>query len=118
MSEWSVTDPQKLTFDAPVRDLRIRIVNGTVNVVGTDAPSARLEALGTGRPAPGGHPERHHPHRRLRRPALEGLPQSGSTTRGWRRTAVVSLAVPADTRVEVGVVGAGAVALPASAAPR
>jgi hypothetical protein len=29
--------------------------------------------------------------------------------KGWRRSAVVSLAVPADTRVEVGVVGAAAV---------
>ncbi|CAM5376077.1 hypothetical protein SVIOM74S_06310 [Streptomyces violarus] len=36
MSEWSVTEPSKLTFDEPVTDLHVRIVAGTVNVVGTD----------------------------------------------------------------------------------
>ncbi|GGW19169.1 hypothetical protein GCM10018980_28560 [Streptomyces capoamus] len=108
MSEWSVTEPQKLTFEAPVRDLQVRVVNGTVNVVGTDEPTARLEVS-----------------------EVEGPPlvvvQSGTTLtvgyddlpwkgflkwldrKGWRRSAVVSLAVPADTRVEVGVVGAAAV---------
>ena len=35
MSEWSVTEPKKLTFDDPVTELHVRIVNGTVNVVGT-----------------------------------------------------------------------------------
>ncbi len=43
MSEWSVAEPKKLTFDEPVSDLHVRIVNGTVNVVGTDEGSARLE---------------------------------------------------------------------------
>ncbi|MRT44606.1 hypothetical protein FGX00_01905, partial [Xylella fastidiosa subsp. multiplex] len=43
MSEWSVTEPRKLTFDERVRELHVRIVNGTVNVVGTDEGSARLE---------------------------------------------------------------------------
>ena len=31
-SEWSVKEPGKLTFDEPVTGLRVRIVNGTVNV--------------------------------------------------------------------------------------
>lgn len=43
MSEWSVTEPKKLSFDGPVQTLHVRIVNGTVNVVGTDEGSARLE---------------------------------------------------------------------------
>ena len=43
MSEWSVAEPQKLSFDDPVTALHVRIVNGTVNVVGTDEGSARLE---------------------------------------------------------------------------
>ena len=43
MSEWSVAEPSKLTFDAPVTALHVRVVNGTVNVVGTDEGSARLE---------------------------------------------------------------------------
>lgn len=36
MSEWSVAEPRKLTFDDPVTALHVRVVNGTVNVVGTD----------------------------------------------------------------------------------
>ncbi|MFI0233552.1 DUF4097 family beta strand repeat-containing protein [Streptomyces sp. NPDC017086] len=108
MSEWSVSEPQKLTFDAPVRDLRVRIVNGTVNVVGTDEPAARLEVS-----------ELEGPPLVVTRSgdtltvAYEDLPWRGLLKwldhKGWRRSAVVSLAVPADTRVEVGVVGAGAV---------
>ena len=43
MSEWSVTEPEKLAFDTPVSDLQVRVVNGTVNVVGTDEGPARLE---------------------------------------------------------------------------
>ena len=44
-STWSVAEPQKLTFDDPVTALHVRIVNGTVNVVGTDEASARLEVV-------------------------------------------------------------------------
>jgi hypothetical protein len=108
MSEWSVTEPRKLTFDEPVRELHVRIVNGTVNVVGTDEVSARLEVT------------------RIEGPPLVVSQQGGTLTvayddlpwkgflkwldrKGWRRSAEVSLAVPADTRVEVGVVGAAAV---------
>lgn len=36
MSERSVSEPQKLSFEEPVTALNVRIVNGTVNVVGTD----------------------------------------------------------------------------------
>ncbi|MFI6012038.1 DUF4097 family beta strand repeat-containing protein [Streptomyces sp. NPDC051243] len=108
MSEWSVAEPRKLSFDEPVSELQVRIVNGTVNVVGTDEGSARLEVS------------------RIEGPPLVVTQQGGTLTvayedlpwkgflkwldrKGWRRSAVVSLAVPADTRVEVGVVGAGAV---------
>ncbi|MER6680673.1 DUF4097 family beta strand repeat-containing protein [Streptomyces olivaceoviridis] len=108
MPEWSVTEPQKLTFDTPVRDLQVRIVNGTVNVVGTDEGSARLEVS-----------ELEGPPLIVTRNgttltvAYEDLPWKGFLKwldrKGWRRSAVVSLAVPADTRVEVGVVGAAAV---------
>ncbi|MEU1459623.1 DUF4097 family beta strand repeat-containing protein [Streptomyces sp. NPDC005727] len=108
MSEWSIADPQKLTFDTPVRDLHVRIVNGTVNVVGTDEGSARLEVTDIEGPPlivthQGG----------TLTVAYDDLPWKGFLKwldrKGWRRSAVVSLAVPADTRVEVGVVGAGAV---------
>ncbi|MGW5326841.1 DUF4097 family beta strand repeat-containing protein [Streptomyces sp. NPDC004014] len=108
MSEWSIAEPQKLTFDTPVRDLHVRIVNGTVNVVGTDEGSARLEVTDIEGPPlivthQGG----------TLTVAYDDLPWKGFLKwldrKGWRRSAVVSLAVPADTRVEVGVVGAGAV---------
>jgi hypothetical protein len=108
MSEWSVTEPSKLTFDEPVRELHVRIVSGTVNVVGTDEGSARLEVS------------------EIKGPPLVVTQQDGALTvayddlpwkgflkwldrKGRRRSAVVSLAVPAHTRVEVGVVDAGAV---------
>ncbi|MEU0254261.1 DUF4097 family beta strand repeat-containing protein [Streptomyces sp. NPDC006184] len=108
MPEWSVTEPRKLTFDTPVRDLHVRLVNGTVNVVSTDEPAARLEVS------------------EVEGPPLVVTQRDGTLTvsyedlhwkgflkwldqAGRRRSAVVSLAVPAGTRVEVGVVGAGAV---------
>ncbi|MGW5614657.1 DUF4097 family beta strand repeat-containing protein [Streptomyces sp. NPDC003877] len=108
MSEWSVTEPSKRTFDEPVSDLHVRLVNGTVNVVGTDEGSARLEVS-----------EIEGPPLVVTRQggtltvAYEDLPWKGFLSwldrKGWRRSAVVSLAVPAGTRVEVGVVGAAAV---------
>ncbi|GHD90205.1 DUF4097 family beta strand repeat-containing protein [Streptomyces naganishii] len=108
MSEWSVGEPGKLTFDEPVTELNVRIVNGTVNVVGTDESSARLEVTEIEGPPlvvtqQGG----------TLTVAYEDLPWKGFLKwldrKGWRRSAVVSLAVPAATRVEVGVVGATAV---------
>lgn len=43
MPEWSVAEPRKLSFDEPVSELHVRIVDGTVNVVGTEEGPARLE---------------------------------------------------------------------------
>ncbi|MBW8736054.1 MAG: DUF4097 family beta strand repeat protein [Streptomyces turgidiscabies] len=107
-SEWSVKEPGKLTFDKPVTGLHVRIVNGTVNVVGTDDGSARLEVSEIDGP-----PLLVTQEDGVLTVAYEDLPWKGLLKwldrKGWRRTAVVSLAVPADTRVEVGVVGAGAV---------
>ncbi|MQY34795.1 hypothetical protein SRB17_27650 [Streptomyces sp. RB17] len=108
MPEWSVDEPQKLTFDSRVSDLQVRIVNGTVNVVGTDEGSARLEISEIEGP-----PLVVTQQGDTLTVAYEDLPWKGFLKwldrKGWRRSAVVSLAVPADTRVEVGVVGAGAV---------
>lgn len=113
-STWEVSEPEKLTFDDPVTALSVRLVNGTVNVVGIDdtAPGeqrgARLEVS-----------EIHGP------PLI--VTRSGGTLTityedlHWQnvlkwldhktrsRHAVVSLTVPAGADVEVGVVGAGAV---------
>ncbi|MEU8027938.1 DUF4097 family beta strand repeat-containing protein [Streptomyces sp. NPDC049099] len=108
MPEWSVTEPQKLTFDTRVSDLQVRVVNGTVNVVGTDEGSARLEVSEMDGP-----PLVVTQQGDTLTVAYDDLPWKGFLKwldrKGWRRSAVVSLAVPADTRVEVGVVGAGAV---------
>ncbi|MFI9118193.1 DUF4097 family beta strand repeat-containing protein [Streptomyces bikiniensis] len=108
MTEWSVTEPTKLAPADPVTRLRIRIVNGAVNVVGTDEDSARVEISEVDGP-----------------PLL--VSQDGSTLtvgyedlqwkhvlklfdrKEYRRRAVVSVAVPAGVDVEVGVVGAEAV---------
>ncbi|MFJ1745080.1 DUF4097 family beta strand repeat-containing protein [Streptomyces sp. NPDC088116] len=117
-STWEVAEPEKLTFDEPLKALQVRVVNGTVNVVGTDEAAlteqggARLEIS------------------RIEGPPLvvtlddgtltvayEDLPWKGFLTwldhrldrKGRHRSAVVSLTVPAGTPVEVAVVGAGAV---------
>lgn len=107
VSTWAIAEPRKLTFDEPVTALNVRIVNGTVNVVGTDEPVARLEVSG------------------IEGPPLVVTQEDGVLTvayedlawqnllkwldrKGWQRRAVVSLAVPAGSKVEVGVVGAGA----------
>ncbi|WP_306323452.1 MULTISPECIES: DUF4097 family beta strand repeat-containing protein [unclassified Streptomyces] len=108
MPEWSVTEPRKLVFDEPVSALQVRVVNGAVNVVGTTETTARLEIS-----------ELEGPPLRVTQQdgtlfvGYDDLPWKGFLKwldrKGWHRSAVVSLAVPADTRVEVGVVGAGAV---------
>ncbi|WP_454321038.1 DUF4097 family beta strand repeat-containing protein [Streptomyces phaeoluteigriseus] len=108
MSEWSITEPRKLSFDEPVSELHVRIVDGTVNVVGVEEGSARLEVSHIeGPPLVVTHRDG------ALTVAYEDLPWKGFLKwldrKGWRRSAVVSLAVPAGTRVEVGVVSAGAV---------
>ncbi|MEU3395237.1 DUF4097 family beta strand repeat-containing protein [Streptomyces filamentosus] len=108
MTEWSVTEPVKLAPAGPVTRLRIRVVGGAVNVVGTDESTARVEVS-----------------------EIEGPPlivtQEGSTltvtyedlhwkgilkwldSKAHRRRAVVSVAVPAGAEVEVGAVTAESV---------
>ncbi|KFG73744.1 hypothetical protein FM21_23440 [Streptomyces mutabilis] len=108
MSEWSVAEPMKLTFDESVSELQVRIVHGTVNVVGTDEGSARLEVSEIeGPPLIVTHQDG------VLTVAYEDLPWKNFLKwldrKGWRRNAVVSLAVPTGTRVEVGVVSATAV---------
>ncbi|WP_328536740.1 DUF4097 family beta strand repeat-containing protein [Streptomyces sp. NBC_00344] len=108
MSERSVAEPQKLSFDEPVRALNVRIVSGTVNVVGTEDSSARLEVS-----AIEGPPLIVTLDNGTLTVAYEDLPWKGLLKwldrRGWHRSAVVSVTVPATADVEVGVVGAGAV---------
>ncbi|MFD7893465.1 DUF4097 domain-containing protein [Streptomyces sp. NPDC059743] len=113
-STWEVSGPTKLTFDDPVTALHVRIVNGTVNVVGSDDPvlneqgGARLEISGVEGP-----PLTVTRSGSTLTVAYEDLPWKNFLKwldrRGRRRSAVVSLAVPSGAAVEVGVVGAGAV---------
>ncbi|MGW4203826.1 DUF4097 family beta strand repeat-containing protein [Streptomyces sp. NPDC004726] len=107
-STWEVSEPRKLAFDAPVTALSVRIVNGTVNVVGTDEGSARLEVARIEGP-----PLIITQEGSQLTVAYEDLPWTGwlkwLDRKGWNRDAIVSLAVPSKASVEVGVVGAGAV---------
>ncbi|MGW7574259.1 DUF4097 family beta strand repeat-containing protein [Streptomyces sp. NPDC054765] len=113
-TEWShhpmqVAEPRTLEITDPLDALNVRLVGGTVNVVGTtDDGPARLEIS-----------ELHGPPLTVScrngtlSVAYEDLPWKGFLKfldrKGWNRSAVVSVTVPAGTRVEVGVIGAGAV---------
>lgn len=109
MDDRTVTEPGTFEFEGALDTLCVRIVGGAVNVVGTgDGGPARLEIT------------------ELVGPPLQVTRKGGTLTvayedlnwkgflkwrdrHGWRRRAVISLAVPQQTSVEVGVVTAGAV---------
>lgn len=105
---WQISAPQTLDFDAPVDTLHVRIVNGTVNVVGTADPGARIEVSDV-----------HGPPLVVKQQAgtlvvaYDDVPWKGFLKwldrKGWDRHAVVSVSAPADVQLSVGVVGASAV---------
>lgn len=107
-SERTVAEPEKFVFDEPVDTLNVRLVNGEVNVVGTDGGPARVELTEISGP-----PLKVRVSERTLTVAYDDVPWKGFLK--WvgltarQRHAVVTLAVPQHTRVEVGVVGAGAV---------
>lgn len=107
-SERTVSEPEKFVFDERVDTLNVRIVNGAVNVVGTDDGPARVEVTELDGP-----PLKVSLRGSTLTVTYEDLPWKGFLKwldrKGWQRHAVISLAVPQHTRVEVGVVGAGAV---------
>ncbi|MEU3702564.1 DUF4097 family beta strand repeat-containing protein [Streptomyces anulatus] len=108
VSRWTIAEPRKLAFEDPVTALHVRIVDGTVNVVGTDEPDARLEVS-----AIDGPPLVVTQEDGRLTVAYEDLPWPHFL--GWfdpevrHRSAVVTLVVPAASSVEVGAIGAGAV---------
>jgi hypothetical protein len=107
-SQWSLTEPQKLTFDDPVSTLQVRVVGGTVNVVGTDTGPARLElAEIDGPPLTVTHEDG------TLRAGYDDVPWKGwlkwLDRKGWNRTVHLTLAVPTGTSASVGAIGAGAV---------
>ncbi|MFJ8015452.1 DUF4097 family beta strand repeat-containing protein [Streptomyces sp. NPDC096339] len=119
---WSAAEPQKLTFEEPVTELRVRLVSGTVNVVAAEEGPARLEVAEVDGPPlyvvqEGG----------TLTVSYEDLPWNGSQgfkewfetkpwkawsgrsatgRKAWERSAAVTLMVPAATHVRVGVVDA------------
>ncbi|MGW7097650.1 DUF4097 family beta strand repeat-containing protein [Streptomyces sp. NPDC054874] len=108
VSTWTIAEPRKLAFEDPVTALHVRIVDGTVNVVGTDEPEARLEIS-----AIEGPPLIVTQEDGRLTVAYEDLPWQDLLRwfdpKNRRRSAVVTLVVPAACSVEVGVIGAGAV---------
>ncbi|MEU6891627.1 DUF4097 family beta strand repeat-containing protein [Streptomyces sp. NPDC046557] len=121
---WSVAEPQKLTFEQPVTELRVRVVGGTVNVVAADEGPARLEvAEVTGPPL---HVVQEGGTLTL---SYEDLPWNGSQgfkkwfegkpwkawsggsadgRKAWERTVTVTLTVPAATAVQLATISAAA----------
>ncbi|GAB2620836.1 DUF4097 family beta strand repeat-containing protein [Streptomyces capparidis] len=105
MPEWTVADPRTLTFDGGVHSLRVRLYGGEVNVVGTGEGPPRLEVTGVEGPPL---------LVRLERGVLAVVHRDphGRNPLGWlaprarRRQAVVSVALPAAVRADVGVVTA------------
>ncbi|MFE9929087.1 DUF4097 domain-containing protein [Streptomyces sp. NPDC005533] len=122
-STWHVAAPQKVTFEAPVTELRVRVVSGTVNVVAAEEGPARLEVTEVDGPPlyvvqDGG----------TLTVSYEDVPWNGSQgfkqwfeskpwkawagsatgRKAWERSAAITLTVPAATRVQVAAVDATA----------
>ena len=104
MATWTIDEPQKLTFDT-VRRLRVRTVAGSIGVVGTDdRPTLEVSEL-QGPPLR----VRHHGGELEvddERPWWPG-PLGWLAGRNRRYSAVISLAVPRDCEVDLGVVSSG-----------
>ncbi|GLF94604.1 DUF4097 family beta strand repeat-containing protein [Streptomyces yaizuensis] len=110
-STWEITEPVKLAFDEPLTPLTaltVRLVQGTVNVVGSDDPTARLEVSAVAGP----------PLTVTRRGSALSVGYGDVPWKRWLKllgpgtrdhTATVTLTVPAHIRVDIGVVGAEAV---------
>ncbi|WP_328927586.1 DUF4097 domain-containing protein [Streptomyces sp. NBC_00190] len=122
-STWHIADPQKLAFEQPVTELRVRLVSGTVNVVAAEDGPARLEVTEVDGPPlyvvqDGG----------TLTVSYEDLPWNGfqgfkewweakpwkawsgsaSGRKVWERSAALTLTVPAATQVQLATVHATA----------
>ncbi|MCX5145469.1 DUF4097 domain-containing protein [Streptomyces sp. NBC_00320] len=120
---WSVAEPQKLTFEEPVTELRVRLVGGTVNVVADEGP-ARLEVAAVDGPPlyvvqEGGtltvsYEDLPWNGSQDLKKWFEGKPwkawsRSGAGRKAWERRATVTLTVPAATHVQLATVSATSV---------
>lgn len=105
MTEWRIEDSQTIEIEEEVTNARIRLVAGTVDVVSTDGP-ARIEVQ-----VLDGPPVVVRYEGGTLRVGYDDVRWAGILsflTGGGRREARVSIAVPAHTRVQLGVVSAGA----------
>lgn len=108
---WQITEPRRIDFDDPVTELDVRVVNGAVNVVGTDEATTRLEISTVEGPPllvrrEGGRLVVAYEDLPPWRGFLGWLDRKG---KGRRREVEVSVRVPALVSLEIGVVGAAAV---------
>ncbi|MFE5807025.1 DUF4097 domain-containing protein [Streptomyces sp. NBC_01232] len=118
---WHFAEPQKLTFEEPVIELRVRVVSGTVNVVAAEEGPARLEVTEVDGPPlfavqDGGILTVSYED--LPRNGSQGLKEwfeskpwkawSGSSSgrKAWERSVAITLTVPAGTQVKVAAVDA------------
>jgi hypothetical protein len=106
-SSWSISEPRTLDVDDRVESLQVRIVGGSVNVVGSSEPGARIE-IGEVK----GPPLMVTVEDGSLVIAYEDVPWKGFLKwldrKGWNRHVVVSVSVPSQVRLSVGVVGASA----------
>ncbi|WP_062206703.1 hypothetical protein [Streptomyces sp. NBRC 109706] len=105
-NEWSIAEPRTLSFaEDPVQVLEVRVMGGTVNVVGTDEPAARLEIS-----AVNGPPLLVSLSGERLVVGYRDLPWQGFlpwlSRRRASREAVISLSVPRGCRVTLAAVGA------------
>ncbi|MEW1636121.1 DUF4097 family beta strand repeat-containing protein [Streptomyces sp. NPDC093801] len=121
---WSVPAPQRLAFEQPVTDLRVRVVAGTVNVVAAEDGAARLEVTEVDGP-----PLHVVQEGGTLTVSYEDLPWNGSQgfkkwfenkpwkawsgsssdgRKAWERSVTVTLTVPAGTTVQLATVSATA----------
>ncbi|WP_327416261.1 DUF4097 family beta strand repeat-containing protein [Streptomyces sp. NBC_01233] len=123
-STWHIAEPQKVAFEAPVTELRVRVVSGTVNVVAAEEGPARLEVTEVDGP-----PLYVVQDGDILTVSYEDVPWNGSQglkqwfeskpwkawssgsaagRKAWERSAAITLTVPAATRVQVAAVDATA----------
>ncbi|MCZ7416587.1 DUF4097 family beta strand repeat-containing protein [Streptomyces sp. WMMC897] len=115
--EWLIDSPRRLALEEPVKSLQVRVVGGTVNVVGL-APGAGGEgAAGSGArlevAAIDGPPLRVTLEGGVLTVAYDDVPWQGFLKlldrRGRRRSADITLAVPAHAEVRLAAVSAATV---------
>ncbi|WP_070011028.1 DUF4097 family beta strand repeat-containing protein [Streptomyces abyssalis] len=106
-SSWPISEPQTLEIGDRIESLQVRIVGGSVNVVGSDAPGTRVEISEVKGP-----PLLVTLEGDELVIAYEDVPWKGFLKwldrKGWNRHVVVSVSVPSHVRLSVGVVSAGA----------